>query len=95
MKKKLYRNIPGAPSVCVERPAAMMIAGSFNIPEVCLLFGNRLLRGNRSVKTDADGFNAFDSPNFPHIGEIGVKINIRWDLVAIHWPSAVSSEGTI
>ncbi len=60
---------------------ALMIAAKFAIPEVCLYFGNRLLRGNRSVKTDADGFNAFDSPNFPHLGKIGVEIDIRWDLV--------------
>ncbi len=60
---------------------ALMIAAKFAIPEVCLFFGNRLLRGNRSVKTDADGFNAFDSPNFPHLGKIGVDIDIRWDLV--------------
>lgn len=60
---------------------ALVIAAKFAIPEVCLYFGNRLLRGNRSVKTDADGFNAFDSPNFPHLGKIGVEIDIRWDLV--------------
>jgi L-asparaginase len=60
---------------------ALMIAGSCAIPEVCLFFGNRLLRGNRSVKIDAEGFNAFDSPNFPHLGTIGIDIDIRWDLV--------------
>jgi L-asparaginase len=60
---------------------ALMIAGSYDIPEVCLFFGNRLLRGNRSVKIDAEGFNAFDSPNFPHLGSIGIDIDIRWDLV--------------
>jgi L-asparaginase len=60
---------------------ALMIAGNFAIPEVCLLFGNCLLRGNRSVKIDAESFNAFDSPKFPHLGGIGIGIDIHWDLV--------------
>jgi L-asparaginase len=60
---------------------AMMIAAQCAIPEVCLFFGNYLLRGNRSVKINADGFDAFGSPNFPALGTAGVGIDIRWDLV--------------
>ncbi len=60
---------------------AMLIAADFPIPEVCLLFGENLLRGNRTVKVNADGFNAFRSPNFPPLGKIGIDIKVRWDLV--------------
>jgi L-asparaginase len=60
---------------------AMLIAANFAIPEVCLCFGNKLLRGNRAVKVDAEGFDAFDSPNFPALGTVGIKIKINWDLV--------------
>ena len=60
---------------------AMMIAAHFKIPEVCLCFGSKLLRGNRSIKFDADGFDAFESPNFPALGSVGIKIKINWDLV--------------
>ncbi len=60
---------------------SMLIAASFSIPEVCLFFGNKLLRGCRSVKVHADGFNAFASPNFPPLGEVGVDIEINWSLV--------------
>lgn len=60
---------------------AMLIAANFPIPEVCLLFGENLLRGNRTVKVNADGFNAFESPNYPPLGKIGIDIQIRWDLV--------------
>ncbi len=60
---------------------AMLIAANFAIPEVCLCFGSRLLRGNRAVKVDADGFDAFDSPNFPALGTVGIEIKINWDLV--------------
>jgi L-asparaginase len=60
---------------------AMMIAAHFKIPEVCLCFGSKLLRGNRSIKVDADGFDAFESPNFPALGRVGIKIKINRDLV--------------
>ena len=61
---------------------SLLIAAHYPIPEVCLYFGGRLLRGNRAVKVNADGFDAFDSPNFPPLGIAGVEIDIRWDLVS-------------
>jgi L-asparaginase len=60
---------------------AMLIAANFAIPEVCLCFGSKLLRGNRAIKIDATGFEAFDSPNFPALGSVGIEIKINWDLV--------------
>ncbi|WP_207680974.1 asparaginase [Desulfonema magnum] len=60
---------------------ALMIASGFFIPEVCLYFGTKLLRGCRSVKVSADGFNAFASPNFPPLGTAGVGIEISKDLI--------------
>lgn len=60
---------------------SMIIAADCGLPEVCLLFGQKLLRGNRAVKVNADGFDAFASPKFPPLGTVGVGIDIRWDLV--------------
>ncbi len=60
---------------------ALMIAADYPIPEVGLFFGHQLLRGNRSVKINANGFDAFCSPNFPALGTAGIGIDIRWDLV--------------
>jgi L-asparaginase len=60
---------------------AMMIAANFPIPEVCLYFGQQLLRGCRAVKVSANGFEAFASPNLSPLGEVGVDIRINWDLV--------------
>lgn len=60
---------------------ALLIAANFEIPEVCLCFGNKLLRGNRAVKVNADGLDAFASPNFPALGTVGIEIKINWDLV--------------
>jgi L-asparaginase len=60
---------------------SLLIASTFAIPEVCLYFGGRLLRGCRSTKVSADGFAAFDSPNFLPLGTVGIDIEINWDLV--------------
>lgn len=42
------------------------------VPEVCIFFNGKLLRGNRSMKINADGFHAFDSYNHPHLCDVGV-----------------------
>ena len=68
---------------------AILIAANFAIPEVCLCFGSQLLRGNRAIKVDAEGFEAFASPNFPPLGRVGIEIKINWDLVL---PPAEKSE---
>ncbi len=55
---------------------AIMLASGFHIPEVCVFFGNRLLRGCRATKVSASSFNAFDSPNFAPLGTVGTNINV-------------------
>lgn len=58
--------------------AAMRDAdGHALVPEVCIYFSGRLLRGNRSTKQNADGFNAFDSFNYPHLCEAGVNFEFH------------------
>src|SRR5687767_7898397 len=60
---------------------SLMLAASYDIPEVCLYFGGKLLRGCRSTKVSADGFAAFDSPNFPPLGTVGIEIEVNRDLI--------------
>ncbi|MEK6480753.1 asparaginase [Catalinimonas sp. 4WD22] len=45
------------------------------VPEVCIYFGNLLLRGNRSSKRQSIHFDAFESENYPILGEAGVVID--------------------
>ncbi|MBO4659937.1 MAG: type I asparaginase [Prevotella sp.] len=52
--------------------------GQAVVPEVCIYFSGKLLRGNRSTKTNADGFNAFDSFNYPHLCDAGVNFNFHY-----------------
>lgn len=56
---------------------ALYIAANYPIPEVTLFFNNKLFRGNRARKVDADGFDAFDSPNFPHLLSAGINIEVN------------------
>ena len=51
------------------------------MPEVTLLFGELLLRGNRATKVDASGLDAFDSPRFAPLATIGIEIAVNHALV--------------
>ncbi len=44
------------------------------VPEVCIYFQNRLFRGNRTTKYNAEHFNAFRSDNYPPLAEVGLHI---------------------
>jgi L-asparaginase len=57
--------------------SALVMAGNFDIPEVCLLFDHHLLRGNRAVKVNSEGFGAFASPNCEPLGWLGVSIELN------------------
>jgi L-asparaginase len=53
---------------------SIIFAAFVDIPEVCIFFDDRLLRGNRSVKVDSQNLAAFDSPNFPWLATVGSQI---------------------
>lgn len=61
--------------------AAARENGSAVVPEVCIYFENRLLRGNRTIKYSAEHFNAFSSPNLPPLAEAGLQIRFNRDLI--------------
>lgn len=53
---------------------SLLIAASDMVHEVCIYFGDKLLRGNRSMKYSSDGLIAFKSPNYPILAEAGISI---------------------
>jgi L-asparaginase len=55
------------------------------VPEVCIYFENKLLRGNRTIKYSAEHFNAFVSPNLPPLAEAGIQI--RYNRNIIRYPT--------
>lgn len=55
--------------------SALQLAAHPDTPrEVSLAFHDRLLRGNRARKVRTQGLDAFDSPNFPWLAELGIGI---------------------
>ncbi|XP_043118230.1 60 kDa lysophospholipase-like [Puntigrus tetrazona] len=71
---------------------ALLIAGQFVIPEVCLYFYHRLYRGNRVTKVDSGSFKAFASPNLPPLANAEVDIEIDWDTV---WRPSTTEKFTV
>ena len=66
----------------IEIASARDRSGNPMVPEVCIFFENRLMRGNRTTKMSAENFNAFRSFNYPVLAEAG--IHIKYNNVQIH-----------
>uniref|UniRef100_M3XT59 asparaginase n=1 Tax=Mustela putorius furo TaxID=9669 RepID=M3XT59_MUSPF len=60
---------------------ALLMAGQYVIPEVCLFFQNQLFRGNRVTKVDSRRFAAFCSPHLPPLAVMGTDVTINRELV--------------
>ena len=65
----------------IEIAAAKNQDGTAIVPEVGIYFNGHLLRGNRTTKQSADGFNAFESFNYPHLVEAGVNITYHKEMI--------------
>jgi len=51
------------------------------VPEVCILFHDVLLRGNRSRKVSSVAYTGFSSPNCGVLGRIGTHIELNSGLI--------------
>jgi L-asparaginase len=51
------------------------------VPEVCIYFDNELTRGNRTTKFSAEHFDAFNSPNYPALAEVGLHLKYNYNLI--------------
>lgn len=58
------------------------------ITEVCLYFDFCLFRGNRTLKTDCNSFQAFESPNMRPLARIGTSLTVNWGDVLAPAPNA-------
>lgn len=47
------------------------------LPEVAICFNDFVYRGNRATKMSIGDFDAFASPNYPSLAEIGLHIELR------------------
>ena len=60
---------------------SLLIAADGVANEVCLYFSGKLLRGNRAVKMSADDLVAFDSPNYPHLADVGITVKYNYSAI--------------
>jgi len=51
------------------------------VPEVAVYFENKLLRGNRTFKYNAENFGAFQSGNYPPLAEVGIHIKYNHNAI--------------
>ncbi|KAH7908874.1 asparaginase-domain-containing protein [Hygrophoropsis aurantiaca] len=58
---------------------ALSIAGNYIIPECSLYFNHTLFRGNRVSKASSYDLDAFHSPNFPALVNVGIDIVVNWN----------------
>lgn len=58
--------------------AIQMATLPFN--EVGICFSDKIFRGNRCTKMSISDFNAYASPNFPPLAEIGLNIDLKYTL---------------
>lgn len=65
---------------------AAVECATLDLPEVAIVFGDRILRGCRASKVDASDYIAFDSPNEAPLGRIGVTLEV--DTARIRRPQA-------
>lgn len=51
------------------------------VPEVCIYFDSELTRGNRTTKFSAEHFDAFNSPNYPPLAQVGLHLKYNYHLI--------------
>lgn len=60
---------------------ALSFAGHFKVPEVVVYFNNKVFRGNRCCKEDANNLDAFNSPNLRPLGVCGISMEMEWGMI--------------
>ncbi len=58
----------------IEIAAAKDADGNPMVPEVCVFFHEKLMRGNRTTKINSESFGAFGSNNYPNLAKAGTDI---------------------
>lgn len=62
----------------IELAIAERSAGQPLVNEVAIYFEYKLYRGNRTFKNSSSNFEAFQSPNYPWLVEMGVEVHVNY-----------------
>lgn len=70
----------------IEIAAAKNPDGTPIVPEVCVFFHEKLMRGNRTTKISAENFDAFESNNYPLLAHSGIEIQYHRHFIRRYEP---------
>ncbi len=70
----------------IEIAAAKNPDGTPVVPEVCVFFHEKLMRGNRTTKISAENFDAFESNNYPLLAHSGIEIQYHRHFIKPYSP---------
>ncbi len=70
----------------IEIAAAKNSDGTPIVPEVCVFFHSKLMRGNRTTKINSESFGAFGSNNYPLLAMAGTDIQFYTRNIKKHIP---------
>lgn len=73
----------------IEIAAAKNDDGTPIVPEVCIFFHEKLMRGNRTTKVSAENFDAFKSNNYPLLAHSGIELQFFKNNIRAYNPDAV------
>lgn len=72
----------------IEIAAAKNDDGTPIVPEVCVFFHEKLMRGNRTTKISAENFDAFESNNYPLLAHSGIEIQYHHHFIRPYDPQS-------
>ncbi|KXS95249.1 hypothetical protein AC578_9450 [Pseudocercospora eumusae] len=67
---------------------SIVLASHLRIPEVCVFFGHKLLRGTRITKISASSYSGFESPN------AGPLATVSENGIVVHWDNLLHPDDT-
>jgi L-asparaginase len=73
----------------IEIAAAKNADGTPVVPEVCVFFHEKLMRGNRTTKISAENFDAFESNNYPILAHSGIEIQYHRHFIKPYNPESI------
>ena len=59
----------------------------YGIPKVCLFFHHKLFLGTRTQKTSSNQFDAFSSPNYPPLAQVGIETTLNHGNIRQNFPN--------
>ena len=73
----------------IEIAAAKREDGTPIVPEVCVFFHEKLMRGNRTTKVSVDNFDAFETNNYPLLAHSGIELQFYEQNIRPYNPDAM------